>query len=134
MGTFLVVVIMPILQFFLCVCKAQKPVSIQTFCSEATIEGFDEGIVGRLSWSGEVERDSPLISPQVQIVGDELGALIDTDRCRESRFSPDPFEHLHDAGAAECEARLERRREPRISPQQLATVRKTACSSADQPA
>jgi hypothetical protein len=30
-----------------------------------------------------------------------------------SQLAGDSFEHLHDIGAAECEARFQRRREPR---------------------
>ena len=40
---------------------------VQTFRSEAAVEGFDEGVVRRLTWSREVERDAALISPQIQI-------------------------------------------------------------------
>ena len=55
MGAFLVVVLTPIFQLFLGVCKAQEPVGVQTFRSEAAVERFDEGIVGRLSGPREVE-------------------------------------------------------------------------------
>jgi hypothetical protein len=67
MGPFLVVVITPILQLFLGVGKAQEPVSVQTFRSQATVECFDEGVVGGLAWPREVERDATLISPQIEI-------------------------------------------------------------------
>src|SRR5262249_48989955 len=54
MWAFFVVVLAPILQFFLGVCKAHEPMSIQTFRSEPAVECFDEGIVGGLAWSGKV--------------------------------------------------------------------------------
>ena len=63
MGAFLVVVLTPILQFFLRVCKAQEPVSVETFCPEATAEGFDEGVIGGIAGPGEVQRDATLIGP-----------------------------------------------------------------------
>ena len=40
---------------------------VQTFRSEAAVEGFDEGVVRRFTWSREVERDAALISPQIQV-------------------------------------------------------------------
>ena len=48
MWAFLVVVYGPILQLFLHDCKALEPVCVQTFYPEATVEGFDERIVGGL--------------------------------------------------------------------------------------
>jgi hypothetical protein len=57
----------PILHLFAGVGKAQEPVGVQTFCAEATIEGFNECIVSRLSGSGEVECDAALVGPQIQI-------------------------------------------------------------------
>ena len=47
-GTFLIIVFAPILHFFPGVCKAQKPMCIQTFGLEATVERLDEGVVGGL--------------------------------------------------------------------------------------
>jgi len=87
---------------------------VQTFCPEAAIERFDEGVVGRLAWPGEVEHDASLIRPQVQVALDKFGALIDPDRCRESYLPADPFEHLDNVDAAEGEARLQGRREARV--------------------
>lgn len=75
MGAFLIVVLAPILQFFLGICKAQEPVSIQTFRSEPTVEGFDECVIGGLARSGEVGRDVTLIRPQIQIAGRKLGTM-----------------------------------------------------------
>src|ERR1700722_7631089 len=74
MRAFLIVVPTPILQLFPGVCKAQEPMGVQTFRSEAAIEGFNECIVGRLSGPGEVERDAALVSPQIQVARHELGA------------------------------------------------------------
>ncbi len=67
MRAFFIVVLAPILQLFLGICKAQEPVGVQTFRSEAAVEGFDEGVVRRFTWSREVERDAALISPQIQV-------------------------------------------------------------------
>jgi hypothetical protein len=67
MGAFFVVVLAPILHLFSGVCKAQEPMGVQTLGSEAAIESFDIGVVGWLSRPREVERDTALISSQIQI-------------------------------------------------------------------
>jgi hypothetical protein len=45
----------------------QEPVNMQTLGLEAPVERLDERVVGGFAWSGEVERDAALISPQIQI-------------------------------------------------------------------
>jgi hypothetical protein len=42
---FFVVVLVQILRLFSGLCRAQTPVGVQTFCSEATVECFDERVV-----------------------------------------------------------------------------------------
>jgi len=61
--------------------------------------------------SGEVERDTALISPEVEIAGDKLSALIDPDCFRETNLPADLFEYLHNVRAAEVEPRFDRGRE-----------------------
>ena len=41
--------------------------SIQTLGSEATVERFDEGIVGWFTRPREVERNTALVGPQIQV-------------------------------------------------------------------
>ena len=73
--------------------------SVQALCSEATVECFDERIVGRPSRPREVQRDTALVSPQIQIARDKLGALVDPDRGRQSNrwpeLFPTPRRHRH---------------------------------------
>jgi hypothetical protein len=54
-GAFFIVVLAPILHLFLGVGKGQEPMGVQTLRSEATVEGFDEGVVGRLARRGRPE-------------------------------------------------------------------------------
>ena len=61
----------------------------------------DEGVVSGLVRSREVERDTALISPEVEIAGDKLCALIDPDCFRETDLPADLFEYLHNVRAAE---------------------------------
>ncbi len=67
MGAFLIVVLTPILQLFLSICKAQEPMCVQTFGPEAAVECFDEGVVGGFAGPGKVQRNPTLISPQIQV-------------------------------------------------------------------
>lgn len=71
----LVIVSAPILHLFGRVGKRQEPVRVQAFCPEAPVEGFDVGVVRRLSRPGEVERDAFGVGPQVEVSGDELAAM-----------------------------------------------------------
>src|SRR5262249_7715043 len=86
---------------------------VQRFRSKFAIERLDEGVVSGLARSGEVERDTALISPEVEIAGDKLCALIDPDCFRETNLPADLFEYLHNIRAAEVEPSFDRGRETR---------------------
>lgn len=53
---------------------------IQAFSPELSVEALDEGVVGWLSWPREVEHDTFVVDPQIEITGDEFGALVNPDR------------------------------------------------------
>ena len=88
----LVVVFDPSLHLFGRIRKGQEPVRVQALAAQASVERLYEGVVGRLPWPREVERDALGIGPQVEIAADELGALIDPDRLRIAQFRADPFQ------------------------------------------
>ena len=48
---------------------------VQALGPEATVEGLDEGIVGRLARPGEVERDTALVGPKIQRIDASLSAI-----------------------------------------------------------
>lgn len=56
-----------------------EPVLVQTFRPEASINGFDEGIVRRLAGPREVKDHPALVSPEVHAARVELAALIDAE-------------------------------------------------------
>jgi hypothetical protein len=91
MGAFFVVVSAPILYFFLGVRKAEEPVGVEAFGPDATVEGFDERIVGWLAGSREVQRDAALLGPQVKIARHELAAF---DRHGSSAGNPTSLQAL----------------------------------------
>ncbi len=55
---------------------------VQALRPEAAVEGLDERVVGRLARPREVQHDVVLVSPQIEVAGDELRPLIDPDRLR----------------------------------------------------
>ena len=90
MGPHLVVVSTPSLAFSPRVVEAHEPVGVQALGSELAVERLDEGVVGRLAGPGEVERDAASDTPTDRAPADELGALVDADRLRDSRHSAAP--------------------------------------------
>ena len=86
---------------------------VQTFRSEFAIERFNDRHSQWASRPGEVQRDIALISPQVEIARDELGALIDPDCLREHDLPTDLFEYLHNIRTAEGEPSFDCGREAR---------------------
>jgi hypothetical protein len=73
--SFLVVVSTPSLAFSARIVEAHEPVRVEALCSELAVERFDERIVGRLPGSREVERDTTVIGPEIQIAGDKAGLM-----------------------------------------------------------
>jgi hypothetical protein len=45
----------PLLDEMLCFGQSLEPVGVQTLCPEGSVERLAEGVVGRLSWPGEVD-------------------------------------------------------------------------------
>src|ERR1700709_2422728 len=105
MGPDFVVVSTPILHFLPCVVKAQEPVRVQAFASELAVEGFDEAVVGRLARAREVQDAALLVCPDIEIAGDELRSLIDTDGLGIADGPADAPQGQHDILAAIAEAR-----------------------------
>src|ERR1044071_6563508 len=67
MRALFVVVPAPILHLFPRVRKVHEPVRVQTLGAEPTVECFDEGVVGRFAGPREVECDTVLVGPQIQV-------------------------------------------------------------------
>src|SRR3546814_15254937 len=53
---------------------------VQAVRPQQAVERVDERVVGRLAGAREVEDDAALISPEIEIAGDELRALLHPDR------------------------------------------------------
>ena len=52
-------------------------VGVQALVAEAAVERLDEGVVGRLAGSREVERDAVSVGPPVKGLRNELRAIVD---------------------------------------------------------
>lgn len=65
---------------------------VQAFRAKSAVERLDEGIVGRLTWPGEVERDVVLIRPEIEIARHKLAALVDPDHLRVPRLLANKLE------------------------------------------
>jgi hypothetical protein len=57
----------------------QKLIRVQTFIAQLAVKGFDKAVFDRLSWSDEVEQNTPLVRPFIEHSRSELGAMIDSD-------------------------------------------------------
>ncbi|KQY45721.1 hypothetical protein ASD32_10955 [Rhizobium sp. Root483D2] len=95
-----IVVSTPSLQLFAQVRKGQEPVRVQAFGPQLAVERFNEAIVGRFAWPRDVKCDLVDIGPKVQIAGDKLAAIIDTDRVAIAGLLTDTVQRLNDILAA----------------------------------
>jgi len=82
---------------------------VQALGPEPAVKRFDERVVRRLAWPGEVERDASLVGPEIEIPGDELRAQIDADGLRITCLSAHPLECVDHVFTAIAEARVNRR-------------------------
>lgn len=55
---------------------------VEAFAAELAVEGFDEGIIRWLARPREVQFDTALVGPEIEVAGDELRSLVDPDRPR----------------------------------------------------
>lgn len=62
--------------------RTHKPVLVQEVLPKSAIKRFDIGVVRRLSWPREAQRDLIPIGPEIDVFGDELRAIINPDRLR----------------------------------------------------
>ena len=56
--------------------KAQKPVLIEAAIPELAVEALDEGILRRLAWLDESQRDLPLTRPKEHRLAGKLSTII----------------------------------------------------------
>lgn len=74
-------------------------------------ERFDEAVVRRLSRPREIQHDTLLVSPDIEIAGDELRSLVDANRLGIADGFADALQGQHDILASIVEAGIDGRRE-----------------------
>lgn len=82
MGTLLVVINSPSLDRLDGLWQVLEPVLVEALLPQPTVERLDEGVIGGLAGSTEVERHLVKVSPPIQRLRDELRAIIDANRLR----------------------------------------------------
>lgn len=65
---------------------------VQASGSEASIEGLDEGVVGRFAGATEVQCDAILVGPQIEVARDKFPSLVEPDCPRVANLPADLFE------------------------------------------
>ena len=63
MRTLLVVILLPAIQFRLCVHQIKKQMRVQAFVSKTPVEALNIGILDRLPKADEIQLDSMAIGP-----------------------------------------------------------------------
>src|SRR3546814_18578486 len=84
---------------------------VQAVRPQQAVERVDERVGGRLAGAREVEDDAALISPEIEIAGDELRALLHTDRLGIAGLPAHPVQGRDHVLPALAEPRVEHRRE-----------------------
>ena len=102
----LIVVSTPILHFLPCVVKTQEPMRVQTFAPELAVKGFDEAVIRWLTRPREIQHDTLLVSPDIEIAGNKLQSLVDADRLGIANGYADPLQSQNDILSSIAEARI----------------------------
>jgi len=83
-------------------------VRIQALGPEATVESFDERIIGGFARARKIQSDALRIGPKVHVARDELRALIDADRLRVADLRACALQRPHNILSPVAEARARR--------------------------
>lgn len=87
---------------------------VEALGAEFAIEALDEGVVRRFPGPREVEYDAPLVGPKVEILGNELRALVDANGLRAANFAANTIERRNYIGSLIRPSHLNRRHEARV--------------------
>jgi hypothetical protein len=98
-GAFFVVIPPPCFNLVPGIIQAEEPVLIEAFLPEPAVKGLDIGVVRRLPGPGEVQRDMVPVSPEIDVLGDELWA-INPNRSGSPMMLHDPLQDFNHLAAA----------------------------------
>ena len=74
-----------------------EPLRVEAFVTESAVEAFDEAVLHGLPWWNEVELDASLVGPGVEVVGRELGAVVQANDGWRTPFCDGLVEDLGDS-------------------------------------
>ncbi len=96
----MVVVVPPHFTFMPSIGQAQEPICVETLCPDPAVERLRKGIVGWFAGPTEVQHNIMLVGPQIEILRDELGTLIDPDALWPSVLDCDALQRIDYVAAA----------------------------------
>ena len=102
LGSFVVVFLSPGFDDRLGVTQADKPVFVQAFVAEASIERLDVSILIRFSWLNLPQLNTTLMRPVQHGAAAEFLAVVGADHARQAPFKPEPIQYPGQWLAADC--------------------------------
>ncbi len=75
------------------VAEIEEPVLVEAFIAEPPVEGFDEGVLGRLAGLDEIEPNAVALGPFVERLANHLGTVVEDDLQGQATGLGEPIEH-----------------------------------------
>src|SRR5690606_30878747 len=91
-GSFLIVMPTPGLDFLPCVVQTHEPVLVQALGPQPPVERLDEPVVRGLSTPAEVQPDMVQVCPLIQHPAGKLAPVVDPDLLRPPALASDPVQ------------------------------------------
>lgn len=73
-----------------------EPVQIQTLLAQRSVEGFDEGVVGRFPRATKVDAGVVMICPEIHQLPGELSPVVREEELRSTALGGEAIERLDD--------------------------------------
>jgi len=107
MWPILIVILPPRLHEAASIGQPQKPVFVQAFVAEATVEALAVRVLHRLPRINEVQRDLILVSPVLQHVTDQLRTVVQDDLGGERTLVAEAVQDTHDPAPRQTRVNFE---------------------------
>ena len=92
--------------------KGSKPMFVQAFIAQSTVEALDVGVLHRLARLDEVQLDATAVRPGIQGAARKLWAIIDGEGLGQPVGLGQAVQNLDDLGAGQRRVDCNRRRFP----------------------
>ena len=97
MGTVMIVIIPPGVQYRPNFVQRRELVHVQAFVPKSSVERFDEAVLGGLSRPYEVELHPSKVAPLVEDLGRKFRSVVDSYRVRQFALLGDLVQGVHHA-------------------------------------